>query len=554
MQTWICIVTKPLLEIRNLRVETLVNPRQSSAQAIEILKGLNLTLNAGEVMGLIGESGAGKSTLGLAAMGYARRGLHLSAGEVWLAGVELRSASAEVLRQFRGRKVSYVAQSAAAAFNPAHRLLGQILEVTHIHRQLDTTRAAQRAIALFKRMGLPHPDTFGTRYPHEVSGGQLQRAMTAMALAGNPDLIVFDEPTTALDVTTQIEVMAMIREVITDDNTAALYITHDLGVVAQIADRIKVLRDGEEVEEQATAELLANPGQAYTRALLNVRGIATEGSADASSCSLTASHINAAYGDTDVLFNVNIQVRRGSSLAIVGESGSGKSTLARTIMGLLAPKSGQITFNNSPLSSALAGRTAEQRKLLQLIYQQPDTALNPRQIIGEIIGRSAQVFAGLSKAACGDRVLELLELVDLPVSLAARYPNQLSGGQKQRVCIARALAAEPELIICDEVTSALDPLVADGIIELLLRLQRQFGVSYIFITHDMAMVRMIADDVVVMQDGIVVEHGPKNIIFETPASEYTRLLLSSTPEMRTDWLDELLVQRKSASETRSRVH
>lgn len=533
----------PLLDIRNLRIETVVDPRKNEV-ATPILKGVDLTLNRGEVVGLIGESGAGKSTLGLAALGYARRGLRFSGGEVRLDGQEILSCADGVLRALRGQKVAYVAQSAAAAFNPAHRLLSQITEVTRIHRHMKTSEAASNAVELFRRMGLPDPETFGSRYPHEVSGGQLQRAMTAMALAGRPDLIVFDEPTTALDVTTQIEVLAIMKEAITEAGTAAIYITHDLGVVAQISDRIKVMRYGEEVEEQPTDDLLNAPRDPYTRDLLNVRRTQNTGDLAEKENIVKLENIDASYGVHKVLHGVSVNVRRGTNLAIVGESGSGKSTLARVLVGLLPPSKGRMEFQGQALHHALKARTAEERKQIQLIYQLPDVALNPRQTIGEIIGRPAEIFCGMSKQAGLERARELLEMVELPAELADRFPNQLSGGQKQRVCIARALAAEPTVIICDEVTSALDPLVADGIVSLLLRLQNELHVSYIFITHDMAMVKAIADDVVVMQNGKVVEQGPKPEIFAPPWDDYTHLLISSTPEMRTGWLEQVLDERR----------
>ncbi|MGB5836062.1 MAG: ABC transporter ATP-binding protein [Albidovulum sp.] len=536
-------MSAPLLEIRGLTIETLPDPRRNRP-SVPILKAVDLRLERGEVVGLIGESGAGKSTLGLAALGYVRRGLRFAGGEVRLDGSDVLAADDAALHALRGQKVSYVAQSAAAAFNPAHRLLAQIVEVTRIHRHMDTDEAARQAVALFGRMGLPDPAEFGERYPHEVSGGQLQRAMTAMALAGQPDLIVFDEPTTALDVTTQIEVLAIIKEVIREFGTAAIYITHDLGVVAQVADRIKVMRYGAEVEEQPTVDLLAAPRDPYTQDLLNVRKTGGQGHDSSATDVLRLSNIDAAYGVQQVLHDISVSLKRGSNLAIVGESGSGKSTLARVLVGLLPPSRGRMEFRGQPLHHRLAARTPDERKEIQLIYQLPDVALNPRQSVGEIIGRPAEVFCGMSRTAGRARAKELLGLVELSPDLAERYPNQLSGGQKQRVCIARALAAEPEVIICDEVTSALDPLVADGIVSLLLRLQRELGVSYIFITHDMAMVRAIADDVAVMQNGRIVEQGPKPAIFAPPWDDYTHLLISSTPEMRTGWLEEVLAERR----------
>ena len=432
--------------------------------------------------------------------------------------------------------------------NPAHKLLRQVVEVTHIHRNLDSAAAEQRAVALFARMGLPDPEWFGQKYPHEVSGGQLQRAMTAMALAGQPDLLIFDEPTTALDVTTQIDVLAIIKEVIEDFRSAALYITHDLGVVAQVADRIKVMRHGKEVEEQDTKDLLENPRDDYTRNLLNVRRRSTPADTSPSGAPiLSVANVDAAYGNTQVLFDVSIALRAGKSLAIVGESGSGKSTLARVIIGFLPPLRGQMTYQGAPLSPALAARSEASRKSIQIIYQLPDVAMNPRQTIGEIIGRPAEVFLGLSRAEGLEKARALLKMVDLAPDLVDRYPNQLSGGQKQRVCIARALAAEPDVIICDEVTSALDPLVAEGILLLLLRLQRETHVSYIFITHDMAMVRAIADDVVVMQHGRVVEQGPKEDVFAPPHADYTHLLITSTPQLRPGWLEQVMKERRMAS-------
>ena len=533
----------PLLRIRGLCVDARTGRPGRGFVRRRIVKDVGLGLDRGQVLGLIGESGAGKSTLGLAAMGYARRGCRISHGEIRLDGLDLRTAGPGALLDVRGRRVAYVAQSAAAAFNPAHRLLGQVLEVTRIHGGLDRERARARAIGLFERMALPDPERFGDRYPHEVSGGQLQRATTAMALAGEPDLIVFDEPTTALDVTTQIEVLAIIREVVREVGAAALYISHDLAVVAQIADRIKVLRDGEEIEEQPAGDLLEAPGHAYTRALLGVRSAAPKAPAPRTVPILEVRSIRASYGRVRVLHDVDLTVHRGRSLAVVGESGSGKSTLARVICGLLPPRSGSLWFDGAPLPRRLADRGPELRRRIQLVYQNPDVAMNPRHTIGDIVGRPVEVFLGAGAEHAAGRTRELLGLVDLPVDLERRYPGQLSGGQKQRVCIARALAAEPDLVICDEVTSALDPLVADGIVELLMRLQRETGVACIFITHDMAMVRSIADEITVLKDGGVVEAGGRDEIFAPPRADYTELLIASTPEMETGWLDKVLASR-----------
>ncbi len=540
-------MTEPVLSIKGLRVEASTRDVKHARRWQTIVADIALTLDRGEVLGLIGESGAGKSTIGLAAMGYARRGCRITHGDILLNGVDLRTAQSAVLHDVRGRRVAYVAQSAAAAFNPAHKIMDQVLEVSRIHGELNSRIARERAVRLFSRMMLPNPQTFGDRYVHEVSGGQLQRAMTAMALAGDPDLIVFDEPTTALDVTTQIEVLAIIREAVREAGTAALYITHDLAVVAQIADRIKVLRDGCEVEEQPTLALLQTPKNTYTRALLDARGRAVQREPGEATAVLLARGIYAGYARKAVLHDVDLTVRSGRNLAIVGESGSGKSTLARVICGLLPPFSGKLTFESTPIAHKLSERTQEMRRRIQLIYQNPDVAMNPRHTVAKIISRPVSVLLGANTQTAATRAAELLDLVDLPRDLLQRYPGQLSGGQKQRVCIARALAAAPDLVICDEVTSALDPLVADGIVQLLMRLQRDLGVSYVFITHDFALVRAVADEIVVLKDGHVVEAGTRETILTPPHADYTEQLITSTPQMDVAWLDTVLATRRTPS-------
>ena len=539
-------MSEHLLEIRNLQIVPVV-PAESSVSGIDnrILKDINLNLNRGEVLGLIGESGAGKSTLGLASMGYIKRGLKQSAGHISFENQQLLLDDIQQLQRLRGRKISYVAQSAAASFNPAHKLLSQVVEVAQIHGHITPGKAVTRAIELFERMGLPDPAQFGERYPHEVSGGQLQRAMTAMALVGEPDLIVFDEPTTALDVTTQIDVLAIIKEVITEMQTAALYISHDLAVVSQIADRIKVLRHGEEIEEQPTRLLMDSPQQVYTRELLSIRHSNNlEQRKDTRKSILNVKNVSAAYGKTEVLTDIGIDLKHETSLAIVGESGSGKSTLARVITGLLPPTQGEVIYQGAPLSSALKDRSQQSLKSIQMIYQLPDVAMNPRQTILDIISRPAFLLGNYSKHEAGERARELLGLVELDQSLGNKFPGQLSGGQKQRVCIARALAVNPDVIICDEITSALDPLVAHGILSLLLDTQEKFGVSYIFITHDIGLVRAIADDVVVMRHGRVVEQASKQDIFKPPYHDYTHLLISSTPDTEAGWLENVISERR----------
>ncbi|HWA49233.1 MAG TPA: ABC transporter ATP-binding protein [Dongiaceae bacterium] len=528
-----------LLEIRGLKIEG-----ESDEVWRPIVKGVDISLKRGEVLGLIGESGAGKSTIGLAAMGYARAGCRINGGSVTFDGMDLLAASDEQRRKLRGSRIAYVAQSAAASFNPSHQLMTQTIETELREGIRGKAEAEKDAIELYRRLRLPNPEEIGFRYPHQVSGGQLQRAMTAMAMTCRPDLIIFDEPTTALDVTTQVEVLAAIRDIVEQFHTAAIYITHDLAVVAQMADRIMVLRYGNTVEEAPTREMLSNPKQDYTKSLWSVRKLGKQ-EAPGGEPILQVKNVTTAYGNAvRVLNDVSVTVPRGKTVAVVGESGSGKSTLARAITGLLPPLSGEILFNGKPLPRALKDRKPDTLRRIQMIYQMPDTALNPRQTVYEVIGRPLEFYVGLTGAKKEARISELMKLIEMDDSYVDRFPGELSGGQKQRICIARALAAEPDLIICDEVTSALDQIVQEEILKLLLRLQRELNVSYLFITHDIATVRAISDEIVVMFQGKVVQQGPKTEVLSPPYLPYTELLLSSVPEMDPDWLNNLLAKRK----------
>jgi peptide/nickel transport system ATP-binding protein len=528
---------KPLLAINGLHIAG-----QSGEDWKEIVRGIDLVLHRGEVLGLIGESGAGKSTIGLAAMGYARPGCRIVGGTILFDGTDLLRISETARRALWGTRMAYVAQSAAAAFNPAHRLIEQCIEAPRVHHLSDAHKARRSSIDLFHRLRLPDAERFGDRYPHQVSGGQLQRAMTAMAMACRPDMIIFDEPTTALDVTTQIEVLAAIKDLVRQLDTAAIYISHDLAVVAQMADRVMVLRHGALVEEAPTRAMLANPRMAYTKSLWAVRAL-QKPEQPGDEMLLRVDGVDASYGAIQVLHRINIQVPRGRTVAVVGESGSGKSTLARAITGLLPPVRGRIIYDGQPLPPRLRDRDRTLLRRIQMIYQMADTALNPRRRVGEIIGRQLQHHLGLRGAARHRRTIDLLRMIELDETYVDRLPGELSGGQKQRVSIARALAAEPDLIICDEVTSALDQLVAEEILKLLLRLQRDLNVSYLYITHDLATVKAIADEIVVMHRGRVVESGLKSRVLTPPHEAYTELLLSSVPEMDPDWLDALLARR-----------
>ncbi len=538
----------PLLQIKGLVIEATSYPPGEPPKNVTLVHGVDLTLQRGKVLGLIGESGAGKSTIGLSAMSYGRGGVRLTGGTIHLNGKEIRLASHRELRALRGREVTYVSQSAAASFNPAKQIMEQVIETCLSHGLCSKAEAEARARGLFRKLGLPNPDTIGNRYPHQVSGGQLQRCMTAMALCPKPDLVIFDEPTTALDVTTQIDVLAAIKEAIRDTQVAALYITHDLAVVAQVADEIMVLRHGKMVELGETGQIIHHPAQDYTKALVSVRGLEHTEKAPAPPV-LQVQNITARYRGTnfDVLKNVSVDLPAGQTLAVVGESGSGKSTLARAITGLLPPSQGRITFAGRSLSAELAGRTKDDLREIQMIYQMADTAMNPRQTVGTIIGRPLEFYFGLKGAERDKRVQELLDQIEMGKGFAARYPAELSGGQKQRVCIARALAANPKLIICDEVTSALDPLVADGILKLLLALQAEAHVAYLFITHDLATVKAIADKIAVMFKGAVARYGQKSDVLTPPFDDYTDLLLSSVPEMELGWLEQVIAHRKMES-------
>jgi peptide/nickel transport system ATP-binding protein len=538
-----------LLDIRNLRIEATVYPPGEAPKDVTLVHDVSLSLKRGKVLGLIGESGAGKSTIGLASMGYGRGGVRITGGEVVLNGRDILKGGIGGLRKLRGREVCYVAQSAAAAFNPAHKLMDQVVEAALLHGTASRAEAEKRAVALFRKLSLPDPENIGKRFPHQVSGGQLQRVMTAMALCSEPDLIVFDEPTTALDVTTQIDVLAAIRDAIRDTGVAALYITHDLAVVAQVADEIMVLRHGRLVEWGGTEQIIKEPRQEYTNALVSVHEIDHPEQRPGDTPFLSVKNVTAAYGGgiVKVLKNVSVDIHPGQTLAVVGESGSGKSTLARAVTGLLPPMEGSITFGGKQLANRLADRSKDDLRQLQMIYQMADVAMNPRQPVATIIGRPLEFYFGLKGTERDRRVAELLDKIEMGKGFADRYPAELSGGQKQRVCIARALAAQPRLIICDEVTSALDPLVANGILKLLLELQKEEGVAYLFITHDIATVRSIADSIAVMYRGEVVRYGPKSQVLAPPFDPYTDLLLASVPEMEIGWLDKAIGSRRMES-------
>ena len=548
---------EPLLRIENLRVEARVGRKRF----VPIVEDVSFSVDRGEVLALIGESGSGKTTIALSSLGYARPGCRIAGGHVFLEDTDVLALDRESLRMLRGRRISYLAQSAAATFNPSLTIGEQVTESAVLHGVMNQKAANARALDLYRRLDLPDPERLGRRYPHQVSGGQLQRLMAAMALCSGPDLMVLDEPTTALDVTTQIEVLRAFKDIIRDQGTAAIYVTHDLAVVAQIADRILVLRGGDIMEMGDTARIIGDPAHEYTRKLMAAirpppgTG-ATDGSriagADGEQPVIEVRDVTAGYGPVrdgkpakTVLCDIDTRVGRSSVVGVIGESGCGKSTLARVIAGLLPPARGKLLLDDRPLEGRLEDRSLEELKRVQIVFQMADVALNPRQRIGDILGRPLELYHDLSGAERQRRVAELLEMVELPATFARRYPEELSGGQKQRINLARALAADPELILADEVTSALDTIVGAAVIELLKGLRERLGVSYMFISHDLSTVASFADRIVVLYAGRVVEDGTTAEILGLPSHPYTQLLLSSVPELRQGWLEDVMRSRSA---------
>ena len=539
--------TIDMIQVKGLRVVAGAAPDPVT----EIVKGVDFSVKKGEVLALIGESGSGKTTIALALLGYARQGCSISGGSVRIGETEVLELDQQGRRALRARTVAYVAQSASSGFNPARTIIDQVTEPALLHRLMTKEAARRKAIELFRALALPEADTIGERYPHQVSGGQLQRLMAAMALITDPAVVVFDEPTTALDVTTQIEVLAAFKKVIRELGTTAIYVSHDLAVVAQMADRIVVLNGGRVKENGLVAQVLDAPVDAYTQQLLAatrrpepVLSVQTAAQKLAPPL-LEIRGLAAGYGRIDrygapavrVLDDVSLSIPRGSTLGVIGESGSGKTTLARVVAGLVDRARGEVFFDGKPLPAQLSKRTPDQYRQIQIVFQNADTALNPSHTIADILSRPLAFYHHLRGSAARKRTMELLDLVKLPASIAERTPGGLSGGQKQRVNLARALAADPALILCDEVTSALDTVVGAAILDLLAELRRELGVSYMFISHDISTVRSICDEVIVLYAGHRVEAGERDVLAAPPYHPYTGLLVDSVPELKPGWLD-----------------
>jgi len=530
-----------------------------SAGTATLVDNLSFSVQPGEVLALIGESGSGKTTTALALMGHARHGCSISGGRVRIGDTDVLALDARAQRALRGRTVAYIAQSAAASFNPSRMIMDQVVEPTVIHGLCRRAEAEAKAVQLFRELALPDPEGIGSRYPHQVSGGQLQRLMAAMALIGDPDLVILDEPTTALDVTTQIEVLRAFRRVVRERRATAVYVSHDLAVVAQMADHILVLRNGTMRELNATGQILAAPADDYTRSLLAAARpqVRTPANAtdDGRELLLEVRQLSAGYGPVDaqgrpakpILQDIDLKLYRGQAIGVIGESGSGKTTLARAVAGLLKPSSGSVLFHGRELKPTLQQRERDELRRIQIVFQMADTALNPSQIIERILARPLEFYKGLRGEPLRRRIGELLDLVKLPRTVAGRLPGGLSGGQKQRVNLARALAAEPDLILCDEVTSALDTVVGAAVLDLMAELRRELGVSYLFISHDLHTVRAVCDEIVVMQHGRKLAQVARADYDRGPHHPYYELLARSVPELRQGWLDD--VDRAAATAT-----
>ena len=581
--------------VRDLRIE-LVSSR------VDVVDQIVIEVRAGEVLGLVGESGSGKTTVGMALMGYCRPGGHVTGGEVVIDGRDLAKLGAGELRRLRGGTVSYIPQDPGTALNPALRIDRQLSETLDAHAgEMSADARRARVRETLEEVALPADDEFLRRYPHQLSGGQQQRVAIAMAFACRPHVIVCDEPTTGLDVTTQARVLQTVRELCRSHQVAALYVSHDLAVVAELADHVAVMYAGRIVERGPRDEIFSRPRHPYTRKLLRavpdlegkraVVGIpgraplpgnrpegcffnprcdlaidrcresfpeATEyagghlvhcyraddapdqlstaggqaAAMQAGEVVVSIEHLNASHGSHHVLFDIELAVRRNECVALVGESGSGKTTLARCVVGLHRDYTGEIKLDSQRLAESSRRRSSQARRQIQYVFQNPYASLNPRRTVGQTIARQLALFGaagGRSRREVGQRVGDCLERVALSAEAANRFPDQLSGGERQRVAIARALAAEPSLLVCDEITSALDVSVQAAIVDLLRQLRTETGLSLLFITHNLALIRTIADRVVVMTDGRIVESGPTIQVFDSPSAEYTGKLLANTP-------------------------
>jgi peptide/nickel transport system ATP-binding protein len=531
---------RPAVEVNGLAI--MIDQPDGSVR--KIVDDVSFAIPKGEVLALIGESGSGKTTIALAMMGYSRFGGVIAADSIRIGETQIEVLNQADLRRLRGSRVSYIAQSAASAFNPSRTIMSQVIEPLTVHGLASPEAARQKAVGLFRELALPSPETIGLRYPHQVSGGQLQRLMAAMALITEPELVILDEPTTALDVTTQVEVLNTFKAALAKSGATAIYVSHDLAVVAQMADRIVVLKNGRIAEQGEAADVLHRPQSDYARMLLAAAkpAVRAEGPERAEGV-LSVEAVHAGYGRirdgqpaVPVLADISLALGKGRSLGVIGESGSGKSTLARVIAGLLPAASGVIRLDGEVLAPALADRSKEQLRRVQIVFQNADTALNPAHTVRETLARPLAFYHGVTGDAASDRVAHLLETIQLDPALAGRRTAELSGGQKQRVNLARALAAEPDVLLCDEVTSALDTVVGAAILELIDGLRRDLGIATVFISHDISTVRAFCDEMLVLYAGRSVEWSAKPGFDGGEHHPYTDLLVASVPELDSAWL------------------
>jgi len=532
-------VADPVLGVRDLRVR--IGRR-------EIVRGISFDVARDQTLGIVGESGSGKSMTVLAATGLLDAPGAVISGTSTLAGAadsapaQLVGASARLLREVHGGRIGFVFQDPGTSLNPLLTVERQITESLEAHRNMTRQQARGRALELLEAVGLPQPQTRLNSYPHQLSGGQRQRVMIAIALACDPELLIADEPTTSLDVTTQAQIIDLVRDLQRDFGTAVVWISHDLGVIGQVADDVTVLQDGQAVEQAPVLDVFDNPQQPYTRELLNARpliGAPGPPPADSEAPVLLRVEgldvrfpVTTPVGRSTVhaVKDLSFQIRHGTTLGLVGESGSGKSTVAASLTGLVKPDAGAASLDGLGVRGAAVKAL---RRRISLVFQDPFSSLNPRTRAGAAIGEPLWVHRlAKGKQARQKRVAELLELVGLPAAFASRYPHELSGGQRQRVSIARALATEPDLLILDESTASLDVSVQARVLDLLADLQRELNLTYLFIGHDLAVIQRMSHDVLVMRDGEAVEYRPAAQLFESPEQDYTRALLAAVPPAR----------------------
>ncbi|MBI2740554.1 MAG: ABC transporter ATP-binding protein [Rhodospirillales bacterium] len=508
----------------------------------------SFVLEAGESLGIVGESGSGKSTLARALLGHTRPGGVITSGRVCLDDRDIKSLDPEEMRLLRGGRVAFVPQNPLSSLTPHLRAGSQVAEAVRVHRRCGAKEAREIAIELFAATNLPRPAELYHRYPHELSGGQRQRVVIAAALAGNPRLVILDEPTTALDKTTEIQVLELVQALRGRLNAALIYVSHDLNVISEMCERVLVMLSGRIVESGPTARVYHHPARDYTRRLIAAipRVDAPRAPSPVASSPLreapllSAADLGYRYPAQRGLFGwgkggeaapalqgLSFAIRRGETVGLVGESGSGKSTAAALVAGLIAPGQGRLDFEGRPLPGLARDRSADTRRRIQMVFQDPLSSLNPRHRVGTILERPLVSFHGLSPASARRRALELLGRVQLDAALIDSYPRQLSGGQQQRVAFARAFAADPDLIVCDEITSALDVSVQAQVLEMVKSLQRDAGTACLFISHDLGVIRRMADRVVVLQAGLVREAGDTDMVFDKPVHDYTRLLLQA---------------------------